>query len=488
MISIMNNNYSIIINYLVINIYFISIILLFIYSSYSFILFFFSKKKQYNDILPLTLNNFPFVTIQLPVFNEKNVVQDLIHCVTAIEYPKDRFEIQILDDSTDETSLIISNLVDFYKEKDFNIYHIHRLNRNGYKAGALLNGMLAAKGEFIAIFDADFQPKTSFLLATLPYFINPRLCLVQTRWSFINRNNSFLTKIQSAFLDSHFQVEQLGRSHSGCFINFNGTAGIWRKCAIIDSGNWQTDTVTEDIDLSFRAQMQGWECIYLNDILTPSLLPDKTEALLIQQYRWTAGTLQNARKLLYIVLKSTSNTKQKIEAFFHLTSNVVYPLIVIIALLILPTVQFNNYGLYSTIFNVMSVSIFSLLFTFLFINHNSFKLKGLLEFPLILAASMGLSVNNTFAFFDGLFSNNIPFERTPKNSLNATKNNTYCSSNKLSIIICELLLFVYLLYSFIQIILLNSYAMLPFIGLYVLGFAMITFARFRSFFGKLSKT
>ncbi|MCK5033885.1 MAG: glycosyltransferase family 2 protein, partial [Calditrichia bacterium] len=271
-------------NSIILNIYLLALFVVGIFSLEAAYLIYNYLKKKNEKVKNAEMSDLPFVTVQLPIYNEIYVAERLIDSVCALEYPKDKLEIQILDDSTDETIKISNDLVNKYKASGFNIELIQRVDRVGYKAGALRNGLVSAKGEFIAIFDADFIPEKNFLLNTVNYFENKNVGMVQTRWEHLNEEYSYLTKAQAFGLAGHFVIEQNGRNNAGLFINFNGTAGIWRKTCIEDAGNWQADTLTEDLDLSYRAQLKGWKFIFLNDVVTPSELPAEVNALKSQQY------------------------------------------------------------------------------------------------------------------------------------------------------------------------------------------------------------
>ncbi|MCC7431076.1 glycosyltransferase family 2 protein, partial [bacterium] len=289
-----------------------------------YIIFLFLKHK---NKIPKPLKKFqklPLITIQLPIFNELYVVERLITATLKIDYPKNLLEIQVLDDSTDETSEIAEKLVSKFKKEGFNIVYLHRKNRVGFKAGALEEGKKIAKGEFLAIFDSDFVPTPEILKEAIHFFTDEKIGMIQTRWGHLNRDFSLLTKIQAILLDGHFVVEQTARNRSGSFFNFNGTAGIWRKTAIETSGGWQHDTLTEDLDLSYRAQLKGWKFIFLSEIITPAELPVDMNAFKSQQHRWAKGSIQTMKKLLPAILSSDLPFKVKFEAFFHLTNNVAY--------------------------------------------------------------------------------------------------------------------------------------------------------------------
>src|SRR6266700_7135944 len=267
--------------------------------------------------LPETI---PMVTVQLPIYNERYVVERLVEAVCRMDYPRDRLEIQVLDDSTDDTSAILRARIAALCREGFLIEHLRRTNRTGYKAGALATGLARARGEFLAIFDADFVPPVDFLKKTLPHFHDPAIGMVQTRWGHLNENYSLLTWIQSIFLDGHFLIEHTARNRSGAFFNFNGTAGIWRREAITSSGGWQHDTLTEDLDLSYRAQMNGWRFMYLPEVVCPAELPVDINAFKTQQNRWTMGAIQTAKKMLPTIWRAPLSLKVKIEATFHLTA------------------------------------------------------------------------------------------------------------------------------------------------------------------------
>ena len=275
----------------------------------------------------------PRVTVQLPIFNERYVVERLLESVTRLEYPRDLLDIQVLDDSTDETTLVASRLVSEYAAAGHPITYLHRENREGYKAGALAEGLKKASGEFVAIFDADFVPPPSALMQMIHYFVDPQVAVVQGRWTWVNRTISNLTQVEAILLDGHFVIEHGGRHLSGRFFNFNGTAGMWRRTAIDDAGGWQHDTLTEDTDLSYRAQLRGWKFIYDPNIECPSELPVEMNAFKTQQARWAKGLIQTAKKLLPAIWRSPQPLYIKLEATFHLTANLAYPLMVLFSVI-----------------------------------------------------------------------------------------------------------------------------------------------------------
>jgi cellulose synthase/poly-beta-1,6-N-acetylglucosamine synthase-like glycosyltransferase len=362
----------------------------------------------------------PFVTVQLPIYNERYVIERLIEAVIAFDYPKNRLEIQVLDDSTDETVEIIAQKVAYYQSQGFLIQHIRRGNRKGFKAGALAYGLTLAKGEFIAIFDADFVPTPDFLQKTLPHFTTEQIGVVQTRWGHLNETYSLITQLQAFGLDGHFVVEQGGRNAGGHFINFNGTAGVWRKGCITDAGGWASDTLTEDLDLSYRAQMRGWQFIYLENVESPAELPATMPALKSQQYRWMKGAAECARKNLANVFKTpTIKLSTKIHAAFHLLNSGVFVAVLLMALLSVPTLfithQFPQYNYLLGIFRIFQLSVLMLLGFYWTAHHRRKSLVQLIwQLPLFLTVIMGLSLHNSVAVIEGYLGKKTPFVRTPK--------------------------------------------------------------------------
>lgn len=471
-------------------IYFLALNVLFGFGIHGLILLYYYRKTQtYKHKEPKLPEELPMVTIQLPLYNEYFVVERLIRSVCNIKYPKEKLEIQVLDDSTDESQELCKSLVEEYKQKGFNIKYIHRTDRTGYKAGALKNGLELAEGEFVAIFDADFVPNENFLLKTIPYFSDPQIGMVQTRWEHLNEEYSYLTRAQALALDGHFVLEQQVRNKAGFFINFNGTAGIWRKSAIIDAGNWEPDTLTEDLDLSYRAQLRGWKFVYLNDVTSPAELPADINALKTQQFRWTKGAVETAKKLLPRVLKADLPLKVKLECFVHLTSNIVFPFIIIVALLNVPIVLIKNtVGGFDEFYSFMSIFVLASISTFLFYMYAQKAIhldwrRRLLLFPVFLAGSMGFAVNNTKAVLEALIGKKTGFARTPKEGIVGTapqpKVKKY-KSNKFSwTVLFEILLALY----FVVGIGISAYfleiAAIPFQLLFLLGFGTVGFLSLR---------
>lgn len=464
--------------------YFLSLLVLFGFGMHGLVLLFYYYKTQ-KILLPKyeLPQELPRVTIQLPIFNEVYVVERLIRHVCNFDYPKDKMQIQVLDDSTDETQELAQKLVKEYHEKGFDIHYIHRDNREGYKAGALRNGLESATGEFIAIFDADFTPQPDFLRKTIPYFQNPQVGMVQTRWGHLNEEYSFLTRAAALSLDGHFVLEQQVRNKAGFFINFNGTAGIWRKETIIDAGNWQPDTLTEDLDLSYRAQLKGWRFVFLNDIVSPAELPADINALKTQQFRWTKGAVETAKKILPLLLKAKLPLKVKLEGIVHLTSNIVFPFILIVAILNVPLVIIKNtidgVDLY---YNFMSIFVLASIASFLFYLfsqkaiHVDWRYR-ILFFPVFLAGSMGFAINNTKAVIEALIGKKSGFARTPKYRIVSTKDDwkfkKYVQKKISPTAFFEILLSVYYLIGIAMSIYYVELAAIPFQILFLLGFGTV---------------
>lgn len=370
---------------------------------------------------PPEISEWPRVTVQLPIYNEKYVIERLVEAIVAFDYPRDLLDIQVLDDSTDETQEVAANCVERYRQLDVPISYIHRDNREGFKAGALQEGLKTARGEFVAIFDADFIPPTDFLRRTVPYFIDQKLAMVQTRWSYINRHYSALTEVEAILLDGHFVIEHSSRFRTGLFFNFNGTAGIWRRIAIEDAGGWQHDTLTEDTDLSYRAQLRGWHFTYLPEIDCPSELPVEMNAFKSQQARWAKGLMQTAKKILPRVLRSDVPAAVKAEAVFHLTANISYPLMVFMSIILLPAMIVRFYQ------GWVQVLIIDLpLFLASTCSISSFYLaaeralypktwkRTFLYLPFVMAVGIGLSVRNAMAVIEAIAGVKSEFVRTPK--------------------------------------------------------------------------
>jgi cellulose synthase/poly-beta-1,6-N-acetylglucosamine synthase-like glycosyltransferase len=380
---------------------------------------------------PPEISTWPRVTVQLPIYNEKYVIERLVEAIAAFDYPRDLLDIQVLDDSTDETQEVAANCVERYRQLGVPISYIHRDNREGFKAGALQEGLKTARGEFVAIFDADFIPPADFLRRTVPYFVDQKLAMVQTRWSYINRHYSALTEVEAILLDGHFVIEHSSRFRSGLFFNFNGTAGIWRRIAIEDAGGWQHDTLTEDTDLSYRAQLRGWHFTYLPEIDCPSELPVEMNAFKSQQARWAKGLMQTAKKILPRVLRSDVPAAVKAEAVFHLTANISYPLMVFMSIILLPAMIVRFYQ------GWVQVLIIDLpLFLASTCSISSFYLaaeralypktwkRTFLYLPFVMAVGIGLSVRNAMAVIEAIVGVKSEFVRTPKYRVEAGAQNS----------------------------------------------------------------
>lgn len=424
----------------------------------------------------------PYVTVQLPIYNEKYVVERLLDSISKFEYPKDKLEIQVLDDSTDETTDILLRKIESLRPLGLDIKLIHREDRQGFKAGALGYGFLLAKGEFIAIFDADFLPNPDFLKKTIPSFQDDSIGVVQTRWGHINKDYSLLTQLQAFGLDAHFSIEQTGRSASGSFINFNGTCGVWRKSCIAEAGGWNADTLTEDLDLSYRAQLKGWKFKFLEEVETPGELPILMNAIKSQQYRWNKGGAETARKNFRSVLRSSISLKSKVHAFFHLFNSSVFVCLLIAAFLSVPMlyIKYRHPGI-NWIFNLGIVFFIGFLSITLFYWISSKRFYGpspaktfLSLYPRFLIVSMGLSLHNGVAVLEGLLGKKTPFIRTPKFNVklkgDVWKGNEYVRFKINSMTILEGLLCLYFVFGIGLGFFLKDSGLLFFHSLLALGF------------------
>ncbi len=409
-------------------VYFGVLAVLAVYGSHRYRMAYLYYRHKYKLPTPKgTLAVMPRVTIQLPVFNEMYVVERLIDAVCRIEYPADKYEVQVLDDSTDETCGLARACVERWKQKGVDISYIHRNDRSGFKAGALENGLKYAKGEFVAVFDADFVPAPDFLKRTVPFFSDTQVGMVQVRWGHLNREYSILTQAQSIFLDGHFIIEHTARNRSGCFFNFNGTAGIWRRSTIQDAGGWQHDTLTEDLDLSYRAQLKGWQFIFLPEVVSPAEVPVDMNAFKSQQARWAKGSIQTARKLLPTILRSNLPFKVKREAFFHLTNNMAYLLMVLLSLLMpLSMVVRFQHDLYGTLFLDLPFCVAATLSVCFFYIATQRELGlgwwGRIKYlPFLMSLGIGMAINNAKAVLEALVKNETGFTRTPKTGSEGNK-------------------------------------------------------------------
>ncbi len=418
-------------------------------------------KKKHEMSTPPLPNPAPMVTLQLPLYNEKYVAERLIDNMVQLEYPKGRLQIQVIDDSDDETVEIIDRKVKEYRAKGVDIEHVRRVNRQGYKAGALKDATPLAKGEFLAIFDADFVPRTDFLLKTVPHFFkDPKIAVVQTRWEHLNEDYSTITKLQALQLNVHFTVEQAGRARGGLFLQFNGTAGVWRRTAIEDAGGWHSDTLTEDLDLSYRAQARGWRIEYLEDIGSPAELPADMNSFKGQQFRWMKGGAENARKLLNLVWQSPLSTRQRIHATQHLMASSIFLLLFISAIVSVPLTYFiPKLDMNTHLFNISLLGMFSI-FTLTFEANleksvrkrdywaSFWRVTGLI--PIFVPLAMGMSLHNSVAVLEGLSGRKSEFVRTPKFGLEGNKgtfrSRMYLARRLPMSTIIEMLLVLYFLF------------------------------------------
>jgi cellulose synthase/poly-beta-1,6-N-acetylglucosamine synthase-like glycosyltransferase len=434
-----------------------------------------------NSATPAEPTSWPVVTIQLPIFNELYVAERLIDAVCAIDYPRDLLEIQVLDDSTDETRACVARHVNKFRQQGFDIHHLHRENRDGFKAGALAAGIEVARGEFIAVFDADFIPTVDFLRRSVPCFQDEEVGMVQARWGHLNRNYSLLTRVQAVLLDGHFVVEHAARHGLGCFFNFNGTAGIWRRRAIEEAGGWEHDTLTEDLDLSYRAQLKGWKFHYLSDLVVPAELPADINAYKSQQHRWAKGSVQTGRKLLLRVLRSPLPWRTKLEAFIHLTNNSTYLLMIALSALIFPAMYLRRgeelwklLAIDLPLFTAASVSVF----IFYAVSQRATCGKSpwhrrLWLMPALMGVGIGLAVNNSRAVLEGLFLDGGVFHRTPKLNIEGRNggwtNTSYTLNRNLSFYI-ETFLALYFVVCFALAVHFEMWLSIPFLYLFLHGY------------------
>ncbi len=438
-----------------------------------------NKNKEVSP--PQRLSNLPRVTIQLPIYNEMYVVERLISSVCKIDYPLDKLEIQVLDDSTDDTQIIACEVVNRFRQRGFDIHYIHREDREGYKAGALREGLSVAKGEFVAIFDADFIPPKNFLRDTIDYFSDPKIGIVQARWGHVNIDYSMLTKAQSILLDGHFMIEQTARFHGGMFFNFNGTAGVLRKECIYDAGGWQHDTLTEDLDLSYRAQLKGWKLVYLKDTVADAELPVDMNAFKSQQHRWAKGGVQTALKILPRLLgESTLPLKIKSEACFHLLGNLSYIFLLVLLVLMFPMAYFwDSVGWEKVVlFNLVAISLgtFSF-FRFYWITvqevHGENWVKYAKHVATAIALGAGISINNSKAVIEALLGKSSEFKRTPKFAVTTKSDNwkktSYVSSTSITALI-ELTIGIFFLFQSVYAIIMGYFGWIPFLLIIQFGF------------------
>ena len=430
-------------------------------------------------------SDLPFVTIQLPIFNEQYVIDRLVDACCRLDYPRDRFEIQVLDDSTDETEQVARAIVERYARGTEGLpgqptFYLHRTDRYGYKAGALDAGLHTARGELIAIFDADFVPPPDWLRSVVNEFADPKIGMVQTRWTHLNRNYSFLTQVEAILLDGHFVLEHGGRSRAGVFFNFNGTAGMWRRRAIEEAGGWQHDTLTEDTDLSYRAQLKGWQFRYLQDVECPAELPIEMTAFKTQQARWAKGLIQTSRKILPQVLRSNAPWHTKLEAWYHLTANISYPLMIVLSTLLMPAMIIRSWQGWLQMllidFPLFMASTFSISSFYLVSQKELFPrrwYRTFLYLPFLMALGVGLTITNTKAVLEALFGIKSAFARTPKYRVEkkGEKSQARKYRKRLGIIPwIELAIGCYFAFTIYYAITSENYFTVPFLLLFVFGY------------------
>lgn len=470
--------------------------LLLIYSLHSYLMiyhFFRQRKKAGVKKGPTrkSADELPFVTFQLPIYNEKYVVRRSVESCCAVNYPKNKYEIQILDDSDDETVAIVANLVRKYRAEGINIHHVRRSSRTGFKAGALEYGLKSAQGEFLAIFDADFVVPRNFLVDLIDEFDNPRVGVAQGRWGHINSDYSFFTLAQAISLDGHFMIEQSTRSQASYFINFNGTCGIWRKATVIDAGGWHSDTLAEDLDLSYRTQIRRWQIVFRPDVAVQGELPVDVDSYRNQQNRWAKGTIQVAKKILPKILKSNLPVMVKYEAFVHLTCHIIYPALFIMALLSLPIVFLKvemivpaSYFLFASFFGV---GIFGYPILYVLSQRELYPhwRKNIARIPVIIALCSGVSLSNARAVAEGLFSKKFVFTRTPKYGSNEKNNGgidkPYSCLGTSTLPYFEVLCGLYLFFTTFYALINEQLILVPFLFLYACGFLYLGFSSMKAY-------
>lgn len=486
-----------IVEYIIIVVYAVSLMLIFMYALAQLnLLFNYLKAQKQKYISPKfdfsKAEEIPFVTIQLPVFNELYVMERLLTNIAKIKYPIEKLEIQVLDDSIDESVISTAKQIKKIQQTGLDIVHIRRENREGFKAGALKEGLAIAKGEFIVIFDADFLPQEDWLQKTIPYFKDPKIGVVQTRWGHINRDYSTLTKIQAFALDAHFTLEQVGRNSKGHFINFNGTAGVWRKECILDAGNWEGDTLTEDIDLSYRAQLKNWKFKYLENVETPAELPVIISAARTQQFRWNKGGAENFQKMMKrIILNKNISIKTKIHGLLHLLNSSMFTCIFLVAILSIPMLYIKNEHeslrpfFYTMSFFVVSSVIFFICYWHMYkrIYGSGFKnfIKYIGAFFTFFTIVMGFSLHNTIAVLEGHFGKKSEFVRTPKFNIKSLKdswkNNKYIRTKVSINVIIEGLLALYFVFGMYSAFIVDEqggdFGLFPFHLMLFIGFSYI---------------
>src|SRR6266852_2952574 len=460
-----------------------------------FIIYLYLKNRKRPPVPARYFEQLPKVTVQLPIFNEMYVAERLLRSVSELDYPQELLEIQVLDDSTDETREITSACAEELRQRGCNVQRIHRTDRTGFKAGALSVGLAAAEGEFVCILDADFVPQKDLLKRTIHFFTDPKVGMIQTRWGHLNRGYSLLTRMQAIFLDGHLLLEQTARSRSGRFFNFNGTAGLWRRSCIEEAGGWQHDTLTEDLDLSYRAQLVGWRFIYLADVVTPAELPVDMNGFKSQRHRWTKGSVQTCKKLLPSVWRSRLPVTIKIEATAHLTSNFAYLLLAILCVLLHPSSGAPGGGWLRTllidvpIFLAASVSVAVFYVCAQRELHPRTWMKEILFLPCLLALGIGLSLNNARAVLEAMINHKSDFTRTPKYGIEH-KWQPWRSCKyrplKSALPLAELAFAIYFSYFVVFAIIHRQFFSVPFLLMFQCGFLYVGLSSFVSRWSKFN--
>jgi cellulose synthase/poly-beta-1,6-N-acetylglucosamine synthase-like glycosyltransferase len=465
--------------------YFVVLVILAIYGMHRYWLVYdYYKYKQNVPAQPAEVRTWPRVTVQLPIYNERYVIERLVEAVAQFDYPRELLDVQVLDDSTDETHNVARACVERHAAQGMPVSYIHRTNREGFKAGALENGLKTAQGEFIAIFDADFIPPPDFLRRTIPYFVDPvngqNIGMVQTRWTYLNRDYSLLTQVETILLDGHFVVEHGARSRRGTFFNFNGTAGVWRRAAIDAAGGWEHDTLTEDTDLSYRAQLKGWKFLYLPQIECISELPVDMNGFKTQQARWAKGLMQTAKKILPKVLKSDAPSRVKAEAFFHLTANISYPLMVVFSVMLLPAMIVRFYqGWFQMVLIDLPLFLASTcsISSFYLVAQKELRPRNwwrtFLYLPFVMAVGIGIAIRNAKAVLEALFGIKSEFARTPKYKIEGKKDTFVAKKYKNKagwMPFAEVLLGIYFAFTVAYAVSNENYATIPFLLLFFWGY------------------
>ncbi|MDH4036874.1 MAG: glycosyltransferase [Candidatus Krumholzibacteria bacterium] len=470
-----------------VHLYFASLAVLSVYGLHRYVILYlyhrhYKQARRVNHPPAQDSRTLPSVTVQLPIFNELYVARRVIRAAAAIRYPRDLLRIQVLDDSTDETRRVARETADELRAQGMNVEYLCRADREGFKAGALKAGLAATPDDLVAVFDADFVPPPDFLEKTVPHFQDAGVGMVQTRWGYLNRDYSLLTRVQAMLLDGHFMLEHTARSCSGRYFNFNGTGGVFRRAAILDAGGWQGDTLTEDLDLSYRTQLRGWRFVFLPDVECPSELPVDIYGLKNQQHRWTKGSIQVGRKLLPRIWRSGAPLKVKLEATFHLSANLSYLLLVLVSLLmpfaVIARAEAMSRGAFvleAAVFGMTTASIFIFYLVALRELHADWKLRAR-DIPFILAIGIGMCINNAWAVVEALVGYRTPFVRTAKYRIESMrdrwKGKLYRSARKPSFFF-EFLFAAYAIAGFVFVAALQEWAALPYMGLFVAGYAYV---------------